>query len=56
MRMFNVEQSAQDNVMDDKPVMDKTTFGERRNEEDSMKWMTKKAGRKDFSKLFANGG
>ncbi len=56
MRLFNVEQSAQDNVMDDKPLMDKTTFGERRNEEDNMKWMTKKVGRKDFSKLFANGG
>ena len=28
MRLFDVEQSAQDDIMDDRPVMDKTQFGE----------------------------
>ena len=28
MRLYDVEQSAQDDVMDDRPVMDKTQFGE----------------------------
>ena len=28
MRLFDVEQSAQDGLMDDRPVMDKTKFGE----------------------------
>ena len=54
MRLFNVENSAQKDIMDDKPVMDKSNFGERYDEEENMKWMTKKAGRKDFSALFNN--
>jgi len=54
MRLFNVESSAQKDIMDDKPVMDKSNFGERYDEEENMKWMTKKAGRKDFSALFNN--
>ena len=54
MRLFNVENSAQKDIMDDKPVMDKSNFGERYDEEENMKWMTKKAGRKDFSALFSN--
>ena len=54
MRLYNVEQSAQSDIVDDRPVMDKSEFGERFDEEENMKWMTKKAGRKDFSKLFAS--
>ena len=54
MRLFNVENSAQKDLMDDKPVMDKSNFGQRYDEEENMKWMTKKAGRKDFSSLFNN--
>ena len=54
MRLFNVENSAQKDIMDDKPVMDKSNFGQRYDEEEKMKWMTKKAGRKDFSALFSN--
>ena len=52
MRLFNTEQSAQEDIMDDKPVMDNSTYGERQKEEDQMKWMTKKVGKKDFSNLF----
>ena len=52
MRLYNVEQSAQSDIVDYRPVMDKSDFGERYDEEENMKWMTKKAGRKDFSKLF----
>jgi hypothetical protein len=29
MKLYDVEESAQDNIVDDKPVMDKTKFGER---------------------------
>jgi len=54
MRLFNTEQSAQDDIMQDKPVMDNTTYGERSKEEDQMKWMTKTAGTRDFSGLFSN--
>lgn len=54
MRLFNTEQSAQKNIMDDKPVMDNTTYGERHKEEEQMKWMTKTVGKKDFSNLFSN--
>lgn len=50
MRLFDCEQTAQDDVMDDdKPLFDKSDFGRRANEDDSMSWMTKKAGRKNFS-------
>lgn len=52
MRLYNTEQDAQDDIMNDTPVMDNADFGERYNEEESMKFMTKKAGRKDFAKLF----
>jgi len=52
MRLFNAEQSAQTNIVDDRPVMDKAEFGQRYDEEENMKWMTKKAGKKDFSVLF----
>ncbi len=52
MRLFNTEQSSQNDVMNDNPVMDTTSFGERQNEDDNMEWMTKNTGRKDFSRLF----
>jgi replicative DNA helicase len=51
MRLFDVEQTAQEDVVDDGPVFDKSTFGSRAREEDQMKWATKKMGRKDFSGL-----
>jgi hypothetical protein len=60
MKFYDVEQSAQQDILEgpkskskqkDKPVMDNTEFGSRYNEEESMKYMTKKAGRKDFSNL-----
>jgi replicative DNA helicase len=50
MRLYNVEQSAQTDIHEG-PVMDRTGFGERQREDDSMKWATKKLGRKDFSGL-----
>jgi len=50
-RLFSVQQP--EYLADsDKSVMDNSTFGERANEDDSMKYVTKKAGRKDFSTLF----
>lgn len=50
MKLYDLEDSAQEDIHD-VPVMDKTTFGERRKEEETMKWVTKKMGRKDFSGL-----
>jgi hypothetical protein len=49
MRLYDVEQEAQDGITDSGPVMDNSEFGERYQEEESMKWATKKMGRKDFS-------
>lgn len=51
MKLYDTEQSSQNDIVDSGPVMDKTKFGERRIEEDQMKWATKKMGRKDFSGL-----
>ena len=51
MRLFDVEQTAQEDVVDDGPIFDKSDFGSRAKEEDQMKWATKKMGRKDFSGL-----
>lgn len=48
MRLYDVEQSAQDGVLDG-PVFDNTTYAERADEEDKMKWATKKMGKKDFT-------
>jgi len=48
-RLYDVEQSAQDELIDDKPAFDKSKFGGRMKEDDSMRWSTKKIGRKDFS-------
>jgi len=50
MRMYDVEQEAQEDVLDG-PVMDNSEFGKRDNEEQMMKWATKTMGRKDFSGL-----
>ena len=51
MRFYDLEDSAQLSPAEDKPLMDTTSFGQRAEEDDNMKWMTKVAGRKDFSKL-----
>ena len=48
-RLYDVEQSAQKDLIVDKPAFDKSKFGSRMNEDDSMRWATKKMGRKDFS-------
>ena len=48
MRLYDVEQQAQEDVVDNGPVFDNTTYGKRMKEDDQMSWMTKKAGRKDF--------
>jgi len=50
MKLYDVEQGAQKDILDG-PVMDKTTYEERRKEEETMKWVTKTIGRKDFSSL-----
>ncbi len=50
MKLYDLEDSEQEDIHD-VPVMNKTTFGERRKEEETMKWATKKMGRKDFSGL-----
>ena len=50
MKLYDLEDDAQNDIHD-VPIMDKTTFGERRKEEETMKWTTKKMGRKDFSSL-----
>jgi hypothetical protein len=56
MKFYDVEQSAQKDILDgpttkhsDKPVMDNSSFGERYDEEQKMRFVTKKVGRKDFS-------
>jgi len=51
MRLFDVEQTAQEDLVDNGPVFDNTSYGKRMKEDDSMQWMTKKAGRRDFSGL-----
>ena len=49
MRLFDCEQTAQDEIVDDGPIFDKSDFGSRAREEDQMQWATKKMGRKNFS-------
>lgn len=51
MRLYDVEQTAQEDIVDNGPVFDQSTFGARAREEDTMQWATKKMGRKDFSGL-----
>lgn len=50
MRLYDVENSAQSSF-EDKSVMDNSAFGQRYDEEDNMQFMSRKAGRKDFSGL-----
>ena len=50
MRLYDVAESEQD-LTDDTPLMDKSDLGKRMNEDDQMRWATKKMGRKDFSGL-----
>jgi hypothetical protein len=45
MKLYDVEESSQDNITDDRPVMDKTDFGERDNNYNNQK---RKFGKKDF--------
>lgn len=49
MRLYDVEQTAQEDIIDDGPAFDKSAFGSRQKEDDTMRWATKKAGRKNFS-------
>ena len=51
MKLYDAEQSAQENIYQETSVMDKTSFGERDKEDSQMKWKTKKMGRRDFSGL-----
>jgi hypothetical protein len=54
MRLYDVEQGAQDGIMkDDPPVMSSTGFGARQEEDDDQ-WKKTKGSRKDFKKLFQN--
>ena len=50
MKLYDVDQNHE--IADSGSVMDNTAFGERQEEDDNMEWMTKKAGRRDLSKLF----
>ena len=49
MRLSDCDQTEQK----DEAVMNNTKFGERQDEDDNMKYVTKIGGKKDFSKLFA---
>lgn len=49
MRLYDVEQDQQNDIVDDGPVFDKGDYGRRWKEEESMGWATKKFGRKDYS-------
>ena len=42
MRLYDVEQSAQDEIISDNPVMDNAVFGSRRNDEDSQREYTQR--------------
>ena len=42
MRLYDVEQSAQDELISDNPVMDNAVFGSRRNDEDSQREYTQR--------------
>jgi len=51
MRLYDVDENEQTLMNDSGPVMDTTEYGQRMDEDDKMKWATKKMGRKDFSGL-----
>jgi replicative DNA helicase len=60
MRLYDIEESEQTlhnetgKTTEDKPIADNTAYGERHSEEEAMQWVTKKAGRKDFSGMNFN--
>ena len=49
MKLYDAEETAQDGIVDSGSVFDKGDYSERAREDDSMRWSTKKRGRKDFS-------
>jgi len=53
MRLYNTEQSAQDDIIDDRPVMDKSAFGERWDEQEKDSYMPKKFNKKTIFSGFA---
>ena len=50
MRLYDIDDNEQ-TLVDDAPVMDNSDYGMRMDEDDKMRWSTKKKGRKDFSGL-----
>ena len=42
MRLYDVEHSAQDELISDNPVMDNAVFGARRNDEDNQREYTQR--------------
>lgn len=53
MRFYNTEQSSQDGVMDDTPVMSNSPFGQRWDEEEKDATLPKKFGKNKMWKGFA---
>jgi replicative DNA helicase len=51
MKLFDVEDSAQQGIVDSGPVFDKSEYDSRSSENDMMKWSTKKFGKRDFSAI-----
>ena len=51
-RLHDVDNPIDGMMNDDRPVMDKSKFGEHDKEDTTMKWSTKTRGRKDFTQLF----
>jgi len=49
MKLYDAEGIAQDGIVDSGSVFDKGDYSERSREDDSMRWSTKKRGKKDFS-------
>ena len=50
MRLYDIDENEQ-TLVDDAPVMDNSNYGKRMDEDEKMRWSTKKMGRKDFSGL-----
>jgi len=53
MRFYNVEQSAQDGMVDDTPVMSNSAYGERWDEEEKDSTLPKKYGKNIWKASFA---
>ena len=51
MRLYDIDDNQQTLMNDSNPIMDNTKYGQRMDEDDKMRWSTKKMGRKDFSEL-----